>query len=93
MIVASSVLIKNAVGLCGLLLLFATVVVPIIKLVVFMFGLKLAAALLEPISDSRITNFISMLASTVSLLIVLIVGCAFMYVLLSGMMMLSANLF
>ena len=92
LIVASSVLIKNAVGLCGLLLLFATIVVPIIKLVVFMFGLKLAAALLEPISDSRITNFMSMMAGSVSLLIVLIVGCAFMYVLLSGMIMLSANL-
>ena len=92
LIVASSVLIKNAIGLCGLLLLFATIFVPIIKLVVFMFGLKLASALLEPISDLRITNFMSMLANSVTLLIVLIVGCAFMYVLLCGMIMLSANL-
>ncbi len=91
LIVASSVLIKNAVGAGGLLLLFATIIVPIVKLVVFMFSLKLASAILEPITDSRISNFISMLAKSISLLIVIIVGCAFMYVLVSGMIMLSAN--
>lgn len=93
LIVASSVLIKNAVGAGGLILLFSSIIVPIIKLVVFMFGLKLAGALLEPITDSRITNFITMLAKSISLLIVLILGCAFMYVLLSGLIMCSANFF
>lgn len=91
LIVASSVLIKNAVGASGLILLFATIIVPIVKLVVFMFSLKLSAAILEPITDSRITNFMSMLAKSISLLIVLILGCAFMYVLMSGMIMVSAN--
>lgn len=93
LIVASSVLIKNAVGACGLLLLFATIIVPIVKLIVFMFCLKFASAVLEPITDSRISNFISMLAKSISLLIVLILGCAFMYLLLSGMIMCTANFF
>ncbi len=93
LIVASSVLIKNSVGACGLLLLFATIIVPVVKLVVFMFSLKLASAILEPITDSRITNFISMLAKSISLLIVIIIGCAFMYLLVCGMIMLSANFF
>ncbi len=93
LIIASSVLIKNAVGACGLILLFATIIVPVVKLIVFMFCLKFAAAILEPITDSRISNFISMLAKSISLLIVLILGCAFMYVLLSGMIMCTANFF
>ncbi len=91
LIIASSVLIKNAVGVCGLLLLFATIVIPLIKIIVFMFGLKLASAVLEPITDSRITNFLSMIASSVSLLIVLILGCSFMYMIMSGMIIFSAN--
>ena len=92
LIIASSVLIKNAVGVCGLLLLFATIVIPLIKIIVFMFGLKLASAVLEPITDSRITNFLSMIASSVSLLIVLILGCSFMYMIMSGMIIFSANI-
>ena len=93
LIVASSVLIKNAVGAAGLVLLFATIIVPVLNLVVFMLSLKLVAAILEPITDSRISNFISMLAKSISLLIVLILGCAFMYLLMTGMIMLSANFF
>ncbi len=93
LIVASSVLIKNAVGAAGLVLLFATIIVPVLNLVVFMLSLKLVAAVLEPITDSRISNFISMLAKSISLLIVLILGCAFMYLLMTGMIMLSANFF
>ena len=64
---------------------------PIVKLLVFMFGLKFASALLEPITDSRISNFLSMLASSVLLLIVLILSCGFMYMLMTGMIMVSAN--
>lgn len=93
LIVASSVLIKNAVGAAGLVLLFSTIIVPVLNLVVFMLSLKLVAAVLEPITDSRISNFISMLAKSISLLIVLILGCAFMYLLMTGMIMLSANFF
>ena len=93
LIVASSVLIKNAVGACGLLILFATIIIPILKLIVYMFSLKLAAAILEPVSDPKISNFISMLSKNISLLIVLILGCAFSYMLILGMVMCTANVF
>lgn len=92
LIVASSMLVKNAVGAGGLLLLFSTIILPVIKLVVFMFGLKFASAVLEPITDSKISNFISMLSKSISLLIIIILGCAFSYVLLSGMIMCTANI-
>lgn len=93
LIMASSVLIKNAVGAAGLLLLFATILSPVIKLVVFMFALKLVAAVLEPLTDSRISNFIHMLAKSIMLLIVIILGVAFMYLLLTGLIMCTANYF
>ena len=93
LIIASSVLIKNAVGAGGLILMFATIIVPVLNLIVFMLSLKLVSAILEPITDARISNFISMLAKSISLLIVLILGCAFMYLLLTGMIMCTANFF
>ena len=76
-----------------MLLLFATAIVPVIKLVVFMFALKLTSAILEPLTDNRISNFISMLAKSISLIIVIILGVAFMYVVMSGLIMSAGNYF
>ena len=93
LLLSSSILIKNAIGVGGMLLLFATAIVPVIKLVVFMFALKLTSAILEPLTDNRISNFISMLAKAISLLIVIILGVAFMYVVMSGLIMSAGNYF
>ncbi len=92
-ILASSVLIKNAVGVAGLFLLLSTIIVPILQLVVFMFALKFASAVLEPIADSKISNFMTMLAKSISLLIILIVGVAFMYLLMVGLLIGTCNNF
>lgn len=93
LIIASSVLIKNAVGVCGLIVLFVSILIPVLKLVVYMLFLKLASAILEPVSDPKISNFIAMLSKNVSLLIVLILGCAFSYLLILGMVICTANVF
>lgn len=93
LIIASSVLIKNTVGVCGLIVLFVSILIPVLKLVVYMLFLKLASAILEPVSDPKISNFIAMLSKNVSLLIVLILGCAFSYLLILGMVICTANVF
>ena len=93
LILSSSILIKNAIGVGGILLLFATVVIPIIKLIVFMFILKFCAAILEPLADSRISNFLSMLAKSIPLLIVVVLGVAFMYLVIVGLVVGSGNYF
>ncbi|MBQ3494527.1 MAG: stage III sporulation protein AE, partial [Clostridia bacterium] len=93
LILSSSILIKNAVGVAGLFLMAAVVVIPVLKLVVLMFSLKLTSAVLEPLTDNRISNFISMVAKSVSLLIVIIVGMAFMYFFMTGLVIGAGNYF
>ena len=90
-IMASSVLIKNAVGASGLLLMFASVLSPIVKIVVCIFILKLAAAILEPLTDQRISDFIYSVSKSLSMLIVMILGVAFMYLITVGLIMCTAN--
>lgn len=92
-ILASSVLIKNAIGASGLLLMFTVIISPIIQIVVFSLVLKLAAAILEPLTDSRISDFIYSIAKTLTLLVVLILGVAFMYLITVGLIMCTANHF
>lgn len=93
LITASSVLIKNAIGMGGILVLFATIIIPLINMIIYMFCLKLTAAILEPLSDARIVNFISAVSKTISLLIALIVAIVFMYILLVALVLISANIY
>ena len=90
-IMASSILIKNAVGASGLFLMFASVIVPIVEIVLLMLCLKLVAGILEPLTDSRISNFISGVAKSLIMPIVLIIGVAFMYLIFMGLIICTGN--
>ena len=91
-ILASSNLIKNAVGATGLFLLLATIISPLIELILFMLILKLVAGIIEPLGNKQIANFISSLSKSMVLLIALIIGVAFIYFITIGLVMCSANI-
>ena len=91
-IMASSMLIKNAVGGVGLFLLLSIVISPVLNLVLFMLALKFMAGIIEPIGDKKIASFINDLSKSLSLLIALLVAISFMYTILTGLVMCSANL-
>lgn len=93
LIIASSSLIKNAVGAAGLLLLIATILSPLLKLIIFMLCLKFMAAIIEPLGNSKVANFISGISKSIVLLIALIIGIAFIYFIMLGLIMCSANIF
>ena len=90
-IMASSMLIKNAIGASGLLLMFSTVIVPIVQIVLLQLCLKLTSAILEPLTDNRISNFISSVSKTLIMPIVLILGVAFMYLIFMGLIICTGN--
>ena len=91
-LLASSSLIKNAIGATGLLLLVGTILSPILELVIFMLALKLMAGIIEPLGDGKIASFVGTLSKNMSLLISILVAVSFMYTLLTGLVMCSANL-
>lgn len=91
-IMASSMLIKNAVGGVGLFLLLSTVISPVLNLVIFILALKFMAGIIEPIGDKKIANFISDISKSLSMLVSLLVAVSFMYMVLTGLVMCSANL-
>ncbi len=91
-LLASSSLIKNAVGAGGLLLLIATIISPLLELIIFMLALKLIAGIVEPLGNNQIANFISSLAKSMTLLISLIVGVAFIYFIMLGLVMCTAGI-
>lgn len=86
-VMLSSALIKNAVGVAGLILMFSTVIVPIIYVVVFKLLLQMTAGVLEPIGDSRISKLLEDLSKVLVYPIVIILALAFMYLLSVGLIM------
>ena len=93
LIMSSSILIKNALGVAGLLLLFATIIIPVIKIVIFGLGLKLASAVIEPLADFRTSNFIFTVSKTMGYLVATILCIAFMYLITVGLIIISGNAF
>lgn len=84
-------LIKNGVGASALVLMFASVVSPIVQIAVFSLVLKLAAAILEPLTDSRVSEFIFTVGKTLTYLATMIIGVSFMYLITTGLIMCTAN--
>lgn len=93
LVLASSVLIKNAIGYSGLILLVLTIISPVLKIVLCKLGLMLVSGIIEPVADDRITNFVSSTAKSLSMLSSIILAFSFAYFISMGLIMCSANLF
>ncbi|MBQ0017322.1 MAG: stage III sporulation protein AE [Clostridiales bacterium] len=91
LILTSSVLIKNSVGMAGLILLFATVISPIFKILMLKFALFLSASILEPICDKRISDFLSKVSKCLSMLIATLCVASFAYFITVGLIMCTSN--
>ena len=91
-ILASSNLIKNTVGGAGLIMLLASLLSPLLELVLFMLVLKLTAGIIEPLGNKQVASFISSLSKSMLLLIILLIAIGFIYFIVIGLVMCSANL-
>ena len=89
--IASSILIKNAIGLTGVILSISTILLPIAKIAVLSLSLKLCAGILEPMTKSNVPNFLIKVSKLLNLLLVILVGIGFMYIVSIGLLLCTAN--
>ena len=92
-VVAGSVIIKNSVGIIGVFALFYIVLSPVIYIVIVSLLLKLTASIIEPISDSRISDFCMSLSKSISYLNTCTLMVGFMVFILTLIMTFTANAF
>ena len=93
LILASSVLIKNSLGVVVLILLVITIMAPVLKIVVFNLALSFVTAIVEPIAGDRIVGFLSGVGKNLTILLVSILAVAFMLFILIMLIIFSANTF
>lgn len=91
-IVLSSVLIKNAIGVAGLVIIVLTILSPIIELLILKFSLQFLSAILETLGDERISNLITKCSKIVLFPIVILLAVSFMYLLIMSLVMATANI-
>ncbi len=78
-IIGGSVLIKNAVGVFGMGAIAAITAFPIIKIFSILAIFRIATALVEPITDPRLVQAMSSLATSLSLLLAGMITAALMF--------------
>ncbi|PWM70858.1 MAG: hypothetical protein DBX59_09840 [Bacillota bacterium] len=93
LVLAGTVLIKNAVGLSAVFLIFSIILQPVIHLLVFQLTLKLFAALAEPVSDGRISALLASVSKSVSYLLAIVLAIGLMMFISFLLLIISANAF
>ena len=92
LILASSVLIKNAIGVSGLVMLFLCFFSPIIQIVVVQLLLKLTSAILEPVCDKETPDFLYSISKSLNMLLVSLLSIGFMFLISVSILMCCSNL-
>ena len=79
---ASMLIVKNAFGYTAVIVLGATVLFPLLRIVAFIFAIRLCSAITEPLGDDRVSNMLSSVADNCGLLVSALAGVSFMFYIL-----------
>ena len=82
LISASLLIVKNAFGYTAVIVLGAVVMFPLLRIVAFIFSVRLCSAITEPLGDDRVSNMLSSVADNCGLLISALAGVSFMFFIL-----------
>ena len=78
-VLGCAVILKNAVGIVGVIVLISICVMPIIKLGILTITYSIAAAIAEPIADGKIVKLLEQFADTFKLLLGIIFAVSAMF--------------
>ena len=76
---AGGLLVKNATGLTGIIMLLGTIITPVLSVAVIELGLKLVAGIVEVVGDKKSSNLLFAVSKSFKLLVVVLVGLSLMY--------------
>lgn len=80
-VLGTAVLIKNGIGMAGALIAVVICAFPILQMLILAFLYKLAAALVQPVSDKRITDCIGSVSEGYELLVKVIFSSGVLFLL------------
>ena len=78
-VIGSSAILKNGIGIIGLIILITIIALPIIKVMVLLLAYSVIGAVIEPIASKNITKLFSDISKTILLVLVSIVSVGIMF--------------
>ncbi len=91
-VIGSAVMLKNAVGVTGMVILLALVIVPALRLGAVALLYKIAAALSEPLADKKCTQLIASCADALMQLFAMVALTGILLLVSSGAMIAATNM-
>lgn len=79
-VIGCSAILKNAIGIIGVIVVISICIVPILKLAVITIIYHLTSALCEPIADSKIVGLIAQMADTFKILLAILCSISVMLI-------------
>lgn len=91
-VLSAVLLLKNAIGIVGLMLVGFIVIFPAIKIIVIAFIYKLAAALLQPLGNSPIIESLTIISKYMMYVLASLITVAFMFFLAIVIIVIASNI-
>ena len=91
LITTGCVLVKNAIGMIGIISVLFVIMRPILHIVVFTFSLKIVASLVQPIGDKRISDFLYSVSNATKVLITSVLGMGFVFIVSMLLVVVTCN--
>lgn len=91
-IISGSVLIKNAVGMCAIVLLLISVLPLILQIIIFGMTINFLAAVAEPLGCEQISALLSQVGKCVKTIVACLFGVGFLYFIFIILVVLTGNL-
>lgn len=92
LVLAGTVMVKNAVGFTSIVLLIVSVVPTLLSLIFLSLSLKLASGVCETLGNDKISTMLSSVSGSVGLLVAVLLGIVFLYFVFMLLLILSGNL-
>ncbi len=90
-VLGSGLILKNAVGFVGVILIIGISIMPIIKLGIISVSYSLLATIIEPIADSKITKLLSQIGDVFKILLGILCAIAFLLIIGTALVVKISN--
>ena len=90
-VLSTLLLMKNTIGMVGLLIILFIAVFPAFKILVISFIYKLCAALLQPLGDSPVIGSLTIVSKHIMYVLACVITMAFMFLLMVLILIIASN--
>ena len=90
-VVGGGIILKNAIGLVGVIVVIGICIIPIIKLSILTISYKLLATVSQPIADTKIVSLLDQICDVFKILLAILSSISFMLIIGTALVLKISN--